>query len=332
LHKKDFQKVFQSYFHNKYSFDTFLHTKLIESYNFKSNNFQTHLVMSYIKKNKSTKQLVPISQELRDYHTFLNNILFNYMNVSNCVYSYQQNKSVFNTVSLHKDSKSYFKTDIKSFFKSINRELVLKCLINNISRYPVDENIKNYLEKIVDLVVYDNHLPVGFVTSPGISNAILYDFDNVLEEYCQLHHIIYTRYSDDLIFSSNNHTVLENLQQVIIQSLSSLYGDCFILNQEKTSFLDKTDRVLLLGLVITPDGHITVNRHLKEDIKQLLYFYMNDKEKFNTFLKLRYGDSIIKAYGSLNYINDVDKNFVLKLRTKYGNYVVDKFLHGNKNI
>lgn len=332
MHKKDFQKVFQSYFHNKYSFDTFLYTKLIESYNFKSNNFQTHLVLSYIKKDKLTKQLVPKSKELREYHTFLNNILFKYMNVNECVYSYKENRSVLNAVSLHKDSASYFKTDIKNFFKSINRELVLKCLINNISRYPINENVKDYLENIIDLVVYDNHLPVGFVTSPSISNAILYDFDNVLEKYCKTHNIIYTRYSDDLIFSSNNYKTLQNLHNVITHTLNSLYGDSFILNQEKTHFLDKTNQVILLGLVITPDGHITVNRYLKEDIKQLLYFYMNDKEKFNTFLKLRYSDSIVKAYGSLNYINDIDKNFVQKLRTKYGNYIVDKFLHGSKNI
>lgn len=328
--KKDLQTIFQSYFHNKYSFDDFLTTKLIESSNFKFFNFQTYLILSYIK-DKKTNQLIQKSQELKDYHTFLNNILFKYMRVHKCVYSYQQNLSVYDAIYLHKDSNSYFKTDIKNFFHSIDKELVVQYLENNISQYPVSQDIAKYFSYISDIVIYDNHLPVGFSTSPSISNAILYDFDNVMEKYCEMNNIIYTRYSDDLIFSSQDYVILQNLEKIITQHLNSLYRGSFQLNKEKTQFLDKTDKLTLLGLTITPDNHITVDKHIKENIKHLLYYYMNDKDKFNDFLKLRYGNSIIKAYGALNYINEIDKNFILKLRKKYGNFIVDKFLHGDKS-
>ena len=287
--------------------------------------------MSYIK-NDITHQLEPASLKLKEFHTFLNNVLFKYMRVNKNVYSYRQNRNIFDAVSCHRSNTNYFKTDIKNFFININKEIVLKYLTTNVNQYPMTRTIENYLVNIIDLVVYNNHLPVGFVASPSISNAVLYDFDNLIEDYCKKYDIVYSRYSDDLIFSSTDYRILKDLEKVIIKFLEDLYGSAFMLNKDKTEFLDKTNKVVLLGLVIKPDGHITVGKNLKENIKQLLYFYLHDKNKFKQFLELRYDNNIVKAYGSLNYINDIDKNFVSKLRKKYGNYIIDKFLHGNKRI
>ena len=69
----------------------------------------------------------------------------------------------------------------------------------------------------------------------------------------------------------------------------------------------------------TPNGHITVGMHiLKKIIRQLLYYYSHDKEKFSKLLEKRFNNSLAKAYGSLNYVNDIDKQFIVKLRKKYG--------------
>jgi RNA-directed DNA polymerase len=329
LNKKSFSDVFQSYFHSKYLVDDFLDTKLLEDINFKINNFQTYSFVSYIK-NKNN-QLTTESKKLKDYHTFLNNILFKYMDVHQCVFSYKENTSIYDAISLHKNNKNYFKTDIKRFFHSINSDLILHCLKNNIDNYPILKDVESHFNNIIDLIVYDDSLPVGFVTSPSISNVVLYEFDNLIEQYCTSNHIIYTRYSDDLIFSANEYQILKKLPDIIVSNLQNLYGNKFELNVEKTQFLDKTNKLQLLGLTITPDGHITVEKHIKENMRQLLYFYMNNKDKFKKLLDEKYDSKLSKAYGGLNYINDVDKNFILKLRKKYGNYIVDKFLHGDKS-
>jgi len=73
-----------------------------------------------------------------------------------------------------------------------------------------------------------------------------------------------------------------------------------------------------------------VPRKRKDNIKKLLYFFTTNTEKFTNFLTENYNGSLIKAYGELNYINDIDAEFMVFLRKKYGNYVVDKFLHGDK--
>lgn len=325
MYNKTFQEIFHSFFHSKYSFNDFLKTELHLSTNFFEKKLTDHIFYSYKSENK---QFTKESKELYDYHIFLNDILFQNLHTSESVYSYKKNNNIYDTVFLHKESKYYFKTDIKKFFHNINKELVETCLLKNLDRFPKDT--KDFISNTLDLIIYNNHLPVGFVTSPAISNVILFEFDEFLQAYSKQNNLIYTRYSDDLIISTKNQESLHNIKTMINDKLIELYGNKFILNEEKTKYLDKTKKVKLLGLIITPDGHITVERNKKENIKQLLYFYKNNKVKFEKFLEDHYDGKLSKAYGSLNYINDIDKSFVSYLRKKYGNFIIDMFLHGTK--
>jgi RNA-directed DNA polymerase len=80
-------------------------------------------------------------------------------------------------------------------------------------------------------------------------------------------------------------------------------------------------------MIITINGHITVNKHLKKELEVLLYFYVSNTNKFNDYLTKNFEGSLAKVSGKLNYINTIDINYLKKLRFKYGNYVVDKFIH-----
>jgi len=325
LNTKTFQQIFQSYFHSKYTFQDFLDVKLTILSNFFEKNINNHTFFSY--KNQQ-KRYTPASQMLYDFHTFLNSILLQTIVINRCVFSYKKNTSVYDMVYLHKDNKYYFKTDIKSFFNNIDDNLIKNSLIENDDNFPI--GTQEYLPHIINILSYDDKLPIGFVTSPTISNIVLYKFDDIIEKYCEENNIIYTRYSDDLIFSTNDRTKLKDLEVKIENTFKNLYDDKFLLNEEKTKYLDKTKKVKVLGLIITPDGHITVDKTKKENIKQLLYFYKNDKMKFRLLLDEKYNGKFSKAYGMLNYISDIDKSFIGYLRKKYGNFIVDKFLHGAK--
>lgn len=324
LNKLTFEQCFDSYFHNKYSFDDFIHTKPIISRNINKVKFSTYHFFSYTK----NKNFLPEAKKLRDYHHFLNSIIFKNMNVCDNVYSYIQNKTSYGAISEHKNNKFFFKTDINSFFKNINYDLVLQCLKDNMNNYFAIVPNK-LLKTIVDMTIIDDSLPIGFVTSPAISNAVLYDFDLKIVKYCNDNNITYTRYSDDLIFSSNNYELMKNIENIIKEYLL-IINDKMTMNEKKSIHLSKSNTINILGLVIRPDSHITVKKHIKTRIKQLIYFYINNKEKYIEFLNIYYNGNHGTAYGTLNYINNIDKKFILYLRKKYGNFVIDKFLHGNK--
>ena len=326
--KKTFKQVFESYFHRKYSFEDFINYIPLENINYKTNRFQSYTFVSYLK-DKSGK-LLKESKKLKDYHSFLNILIFKKLNVHEFVYSYVDNKNVFDMVYLHKDNKSFYKTDIKNFFGSIDRDIVSKTIKDNLNTLNIEID-KKYIDGILNLILIDNILPVGFITSPSVSNSVLYNFDKYIYNVMESKEILYTRYSDDLVFSTENFKKLINVEKIIEEYFEINLNNKFILNNIKSKFMDKTRRIQILGLIITPNGHITVEKEKKESIQKLIYFYKNDKDKFLNLLNNKFEGSISKAYGNLNYINDIDKNFILKLRKKYGNFIVDKFLHGKKS-
>ena len=59
----------------------------------------------------------------------------------------------------------------------------------------------------------------------------------------------------------------------------------------------------------------------------MLHFYINDKEKFSDYLINKYKGSLLTISGQINNINTIDKTYINKLRKKYGNFVIDTFIH-----
>jgi len=77
-------------------------------------------------------------------------------------------------------------------------------------------------------------LPMGFITSPVISNIIFRKLDILIQKFCSNSNITYTRYADDMLFSSSkdiNYVHSENFINQIAVLLSTMN---FKLNKAKT--------------------------------------------------------------------------------------------------
>ena len=305
------QQAFDSTFHHKFDFNDFLQLELSREY--KSFTIRGKLIL-----NPSVK--------LKKYLRFLNSFIFDYAKVNtNVVHSYRQGKNAYTAILKHANSKYFFQTDIQSFFYSITALDIEEVLDSNLSESPIYD-VGTFKNQLLNLVTVNNTLPVGFSTSPSISNTCLYAFDNALESYCLKQKVIYTRYSDDIILSSSESN-LNGIQDIVSEKLNYFFSDRFQLNPHKTKHTHKGKKVKLLGMVILPSGKISVDIRVKKQLEILLHFYINDKEKFSDYLGKHYGGSLEKASGQLSYINTIDKSYLNKLRKKYGNFVVDTFFH-----
>jgi RNA-directed DNA polymerase len=311
--KISLEKAFNSYFHDKHSFDSFCNL-----------NIKTQYRDIFYSKNTFSP-----SKELKRYQQFLNFFIFDFMEVNeNVVFSYRKGVSTYDALYPHKDSKYILSTDIKSFFLHIDKEDIKSLILRNKKNYLIkEEDIEKHLDRLVNLVSYNDILPIGAPTSPKISNAYLFEFDNKLEEYCQNSKIIYTRYSDDFIFSSDTKDKFSTLLDTIKKLLISSNLEKFELNESKTKLQKKGSKVMLLGLVITPNGTITVDKKIKREVEVLLYFYLSDKEKFKDFFEKNYDSNLEKVSGCLSHIKSIDKQFISKLKRKYGSYIVNSFIH-----
>lgn len=307
------QEAFDSTFHNKFNFNDFLNLEIDKEY-----------TSFFIRK----KSILSPSNKLKKYLRFLNSFIFDYAKINtNVVHSYIREKNAYTAVIKHANSKYFFQTDIQDFFNSITYQDVDNILDENLDDIPIYD-INEYKYQLLNLITVKGVLPVGFSTSPSISNTCLYAFDNKLENYCRNNGIIYTRYSDDIILSSNNKNSLNEIQKVISDLLKSFFTDRIQLNIHKTKHTQKGEKIKLLGMVILPSGHVSVDMKVKKQIEVLLHFYINDKDKFSDYFKKHYLDGdLSKISGQLNYINTIDQSYLNKLRKKYGNFIVDAFYH-----
>ncbi len=223
-----------------------------------------------------------------------------------------------------------------SFFQSIDRKLVENLIDSQLNRIPIPDLVC-YLPRILDLITVDGTLPIGFPTSPPISNACLTPFDDDLSRHCHNDNLVYTRYADDLIISGDDRSALLNLQQIIQKLLKKHFGNKLMLNLDKCKITTVGRKIRILGLVILPNGEVTIDTETKRKIEIRVYFYIHDRNKFievssdkkdKKDKKDKNFDVCVRELsGYINYVNAADQKYLQKLRRKFGATVIDSLIH-----
>ena len=117
--------------------------------------------------------------------------------VSKFATAYQKGSSTRKNAEPHIGKKSLLKLDITDFFGSISFEQVLCAAFN--TRY-VSKQVGFLL---TSLCCKNDALPQGSPTSPALSNIVMRRFDDQIGRWCNQRQITYTRYCDDMTFSSD---------------------------------------------------------------------------------------------------------------------------------
>ena len=235
-------------------------------------------------------------------------------------FAYKKGSGILTCLSQHLQSDTFFKTDIHDYFNSIKFETLL-------SMFQEDKTCKRRMKKIkalLSLCFYNDHMPIGFITSPVLSDLYLHKVD---ESFLGRHDVIYTRYADDFIISGkNNMSSLEKAKNELEESLSE-YG--LSLNAKKTYFRTlhrPGDAIHVLGVNLVnndPDpNRITVSdRYIRETSKDICRFlseYQDQTKEENEI-------ALSSAIGKIEFIRFVSPSSYSKLekmvRIKHGEAV-----------
>ncbi|WP_422909910.1 reverse transcriptase domain-containing protein [Pseudomonas sp. MAC6] len=317
MNKKKLEVLFEAMYHGKYSFKDFA---------------ESDISTEYTQFKVKERTIYRTTKKLKTFHSFISLFILEYLNINpRVVYSYRKGFNSLDAVSKHAQSKYFFQTDIEHFFENLTTPLIRKTILNNSENSPVLD-IENYVERIVELTTLNNSLPLGFSSSPAMSNACLYDFDNELEKHCIQNELIYTRYSDDIIISSQNQEKIEPIESTIELILNKYHNGQLNLNKQKSKHTRKGNKVKLLGLAILPNGKVTIDIKIKNEIEVLLFHYVNNRDKFLDHEKIKQDmtKGVDLLFGYLNYVSTIDKDYLEKLRKKFGATVIDMFLHRTK--
>lgn len=179
------------------------------------------------------------------------NININFLSkipLNNSCTAFRSGLSYYNFLEPHIGSYNYIRLDIKSFFHSIPLEMLRVLFLKYFEDEYLDVNNKQKLVdgfiKLVTFEVSNDSLnknfknktivPIGFKTSPTISNIFFRELDILIQRSCISKGIIYTRYADDMLFSSKkeNKFITSESFSKDISILISRFG--FKLNHQKT--------------------------------------------------------------------------------------------------
>lgn len=313
MNKRPLEELFFAMFREKQKFSDFL---------------DLDVKTAYSKKNYEGRTVYNPDKNLKLYLGFLSRVLFNRLPIKgDVVFSYRKGVNVVDAVEKHRESRYYFQSDIENFFGSIHRDMIGKAILSALNVCPISD-IEQWLDRILDMVTVNGALPPGFPTSPSISNACLYNFDNEFLDWCTENKLVYTRYADDLMVSGTTEEKMHIITPQITKLLRFEFEGRINLNMQKTKFIRPGEKVRMLGVSILPNGKVSVDGRLKKHSETAMHCLLTDKDKFVSFLKETDFDKALKKFsGQLNYINTIDPSFLDKLRKKYGTTAVDKIIH-----
>lgn len=307
-------KLFDAMYHGKYRFEEFLALSPGENYS----------PVSW-----KSRTIYKPSKILKGFHAFLNGFILEHLPVDTAVsFAYRKGATLIQAVEPHANSRAFFQTDLERFFDSITTPLVRKVLMESAT--PVAD-LHDHLEHILGLLTIDGKLPIGYSTSPIVSNACLLPFDRRMTQISQDRGWIYTRYADDIMLSTQERTNLSDAEAVIEDCLASELGDEFNLNPAKSKLTTVGRKVKLLGLVILPTGAIAIDRDVRNRIEAWIHFYLSDRARLLKIFEETYSqgmeEGLERLSGLISYAHAADPAYLEKLRSKFGTTVIDSLLH-----
>jgi RNA-directed DNA polymerase len=191
-----------------------------------------------------------------------------------------------------------------SLYHNKNKNFPHKCeeiKAVHIPDYCEKTGYQSLLTRVIKLCIYNGFTAQGFPTSPIIANIVLRGFDESMVEYCQANDIIYTRYADDLCFSSKTHDKwqLRKLIQTKVYRLLWAYG--FIPNKDKTNWKSHAGRLKVCGIVVNEKTSLP-----KKVVNNFRAAVFNATSKFKNAAKTTKGE-IRKLKGFASYLMSVDR-------------------------
>ncbi len=133
-------------------------------------------------------------------------------------------KSNITNAKRHQGKKYHFRTDLSEFYPSISYKMVYDMFIRNGFSPDVSR-------LLTQLTTYKGELPQGTPTSTHIANLVSLPIDFQLIEFCLTRGITYTRFVDDLSFSSAN-----DFRETTHEIISIITSSGFSISHKKTFY------------------------------------------------------------------------------------------------
>ncbi|EQB4254746.1 retron St85 family RNA-directed DNA polymerase [Yersinia enterocolitica] len=231
-------------------------------------------------------------------------------------HAYEKNKSIKTNALVHSKNEYLLKMDFKNFFLSIKPNDFIDIMKKHEIKITDDD--KFIIENLFFWKLTRRsplRLSIGAPSSPFISNAVMYFFDEIISHECEALDVKYTRYADDLTFSTNVKDILFLVPKIVKGVLKSSGLKNIKINTNKTVFSSKKFNRHVTGITLTNDGEVSLGRERKRVISVRIHYFT---------LGLLSTDDILKLKGDLGFAKFIEPEFIHRMERKYGLENIEK--------
>lgn len=189
------------------------------------------------------------------------------------VHGFIHGRSPTTNARIHRRQEWLLRLDLEDFFPSINFGRVFGLFSAYPFDYPHDVAVM-----LAQLCCHNNQLPQGAPTSPVISNLICRGLDKELGTLAKEERAFYSRYADDICFSTDRRTFPATLARRASNSVelgepltSIIHTNGFAINDEKSFLLRRTQRQRVTGLVV--NKKLNLSRDYVRSLRNLLFIW-----------------------------------------------------------
>ena len=233
-------------------------------------------------------------------------------------HGFKRKRSIITNARQHRHRRWVFNLDLEDFFPSINFGRVRGFLMKN-------RDFELYEKAATQIACYENSLPQGSPCSPVISNLIAQVLDVRLVKLASAAGCTYSRYADDLTFSTNKKEFPSTIavpsaeegvglhRWIASQELQgAIERSGFRINTRKTHMQYRSSRQEVTGLVVNERISVPLDyrRHVRAMVNRLVTTGSFDittatANSGEVVLGLRAGTPN-ELHGMLGFIDSVD--------------------------
>lgn len=250
-------------------------------------NIENYYMSFPIKKASGKLRWIDAPQEpLKEIQSnILKNLVYKFR-AHPCAFGFIKGKSVRDGAAMHVQSKVLLCVDVSNFFSSIKVDEIFRLLtyLLNNCKEPISHT-KEELEMLVALLTYKGGLPQGSPASPALANMFCMKLDQHMYNLAKTNNLRYTRYADDISFSSKTSdfmmfTILPEINKELIK-----WG--FRMNPNKTRILRPHRRMIVTGVVV--NNRLGTPKWVWKNLRARLHNLLVQKDSLSTieYQKLR---------------------------------------------
>ena len=240
------------------------------------------------------KLQIKLAQSLYEHRKLVNE---RYNIRDNISHGFEKNKGIITNAKNHVNKKFIINLDFENFFGNFHFGRVRGYFEKNKNM-----NIPIEIATIIaQLVCYEGVLPQGAPTSPIIANMICEILDKRLIHLAKEYKLYYTRYADDLTFSTNDKMILEEYDSFLKRIQYEITSFGLSINDKKTRLIYNNCRQEVTGLVVNEKISIK-NDYYKKTRAMANSLYTCGEFKINDEI-----GKIKQLEGRFSFINQIDK-------------------------